>query len=106
MNKARIAGRESNVSPDTFIDYQQIGLLVILDIKLGQNFRRKSRMVAGGHTTKTPSTFTYSSLVSQDLVRTMLTVVALNSLDLHAVDIENSYLTSTYCEKIWTKAVP
>ena len=79
---------------------------MIFDIKLGENFQRKSIMVAGGHTTKTPSPFTYISLVLQDLVRIMLTVVALNSLDLHAADIENSYLTSTYCEKIWTKAVP
>ena len=78
---------------------------MIFDIKLGENFQRKSIMVAGGHTTKTPSPFTYSYVVLQDLVIIMLMVVALNSLDLHAADIENSYLTSTCREKTWTRAV-
>ena len=92
--------QESNDSPDKLISHQEIGLHIIFDIKLGENFRRKSRMVSGGHTTKTPSYVTYSSLVSRDLVRIMLMIVALNDLDLQAADINKTYLTSPCREKI------
>ena len=77
---------------------------MILDIKLGENFRRKARMVAGGHTTKTPSSVTYSSVVSRYLVRIMIMIAALNNLDSQAVDIENSYPIAPCREKIWTRA--
>ena len=33
--------------------YQQIHCHMIFDVKMGENFRRKARMVAGGHRTKT-----------------------------------------------------
>ena len=79
---------------------------MIFDIKLGEIFRRKSRMLAGGHTTKTPSLVTYSSVVSRYLVRFMHLVVALNGLDLKASDIENSYLTAPCLENIWMRAGP
>ena len=67
---------------------------MIFDIKLCENFRRKARMVAGGHTMNTPSSVTYSSVVLQDLVIIMLMIAALNNLDLQAADIENAYLTA------------
>ena len=79
---------------------------MIFDIKLGENFRRKARMVDGGHTTKITSYVTYSSTVSRDLVRIMLMIAALNDLDLQAADIKNAYLTAPCREKIWTRAVP
>ena len=60
MNKVRVAVQESSVSPEKLIGHQEIGLHIIFDIKLGENFRRKARMGAGGHTTKTPSSVTYS----------------------------------------------
>ena len=90
MNKVRISVKESNVSPEKLIAYQEIGLNTIFDIKLGKNFRRKTRMVAGGPTTKTTSLFTYSLMVSLYLVTIMIVVTALNGLDLQATDIENS----------------
>ena len=68
MNKVRVAKRESNVSTYKLIGHQEIGLHMIFDIKLGENFRRKARMVARGHTTKTPSSVTYSSVVLRDSV--------------------------------------
>ena len=77
---------------------------MIFDINLGDNLRRKSRMVAGGHNTKTPSSFTYSSVVSRDLVRIMIMLAALNGLDLQATDITNAYLTGPCREKIWTRS--
>ena len=73
---------------------------------MGENFRQKARMVAGGHTTKTPATLTYSSVVSRDSVRIALTIAALNELEVLSCDIQNAYLTAQCREKIWTQAGP
>ena len=37
--------------------YQEIRYHMIFDIKMGENFRRKARMVADGHRTETPAVF-------------------------------------------------
>ena len=50
---------------------------MIFDIKMGENFRRKARMVAGGHTTYNPEILMYLSVVSRDSVRIALTIAAL-----------------------------
>ena len=77
---------------------------MIFDIKVGDKFRCKARMVAGGHTMKTPRSVTYSSMVSRYLVRIMFMIAALNNLDLQAAEIENAYLTAPCRKKIWTRA--
>ena len=46
------------------IGYQKIDFHMISDVELGENFRRKARVAAGGHTTETPMSLTYSSVVS------------------------------------------
>ena len=79
---------------------------MVFDVKMGEKFRRKARFVAGGHTTETPSTLTYSSVVSRDSVRIILLLAALNGLNIMACDIENAYLTVDCREKIWTIAGP
>lgn len=56
--------------------YQKMLCHMIFDVKIGDNFRRKDRMVAGGHRTATPSALTYSSVVSRDSVRIALTITA------------------------------
>jgi hypothetical protein len=86
--------------------YQRINCHMIFDVKMGENFRRKARMVAGGHVTETPSTLTYSSVVSRDSVRIALTIAALNGLKVLVCDIQNAYLTAPCREKIWTVAGP
>jgi hypothetical protein len=73
--------------------YQEIRCHMIFDIKMGENFRRKARMVADGHRTKTPAALTYSSVVSRDSVRIALTIAALNDLSVLACNIQNAYLT-------------
>ena len=75
---------------------------MIFDVKMGENFRCRARMVAGDHKTLTPPTLTYSSVVSRDSVRIALTLEALNGLKVQAADIQNSYLTSKCQQKIWT----
>ena len=57
-------GGEENIPPG----YTFIKCHVIFDVKLGENFRRKARMVAGGHMTSTPSSIT-SSFISSWLTR-------------------------------------
>ena len=82
--------------------YQQITLHWVFDIKLGENFRRESRLVADGHKTVPPCSITYSSVVSRDSVSICFLIAALNDLDIQAVDIENAYLTAPCREKCWT----
>jgi hypothetical protein len=84
------------------IGYQEVKCHLIFDVKMGENFRRKARFVAGGHTTDVPATLTYASVVSRDSVRIALTIAALNDLQVMACDIQNAYLTADCREKIWT----
>ena len=79
---------------------------MIFDMKLGENFGRKARFVAGGHTTKMPMSLTYSSVVSRDSVHIILLIAALNDLKIMTCNIQNAYLTDDCQEKIWTYAGP
>jgi hypothetical protein len=88
------------------IGYKEVKCHLIFDVKMGENFRRKARFVAGGHTTEVPSALTYASVVSRNSVRIALTIAALNNLKVLACDIQNAYLTADCREKIWTKAGP
>ena len=79
---------------------------MIFDVKLGENFRRKARLVGGGPTKTATSLITYSLFVSRDSVRIDLKILALNDLDILACDIQNAYLTEVCRENIWTRAGP
>ena len=48
-------------------------------------------MVAGGHTTDSPSSITYSSVVFRDSVHIAYLVATLNELDVMSADIGNAY---------------
>ena len=50
----------------------------------------------------TPSSITYSSVVSHDSIHIAFLVAALNDLDVMSADIENAYLNAPNKEKIWT----
>ena len=86
--------------------YQEVGCHMIFDIKMGENFRQKARMVPGGHTTETPDALTYASVVSRASVRIALTIAVLNDLKVLACNIQNAYLITKCREKIWTIAGP
>ena len=79
---------------------------LIFDVKLGENYRRKARLVAGGHKTSVPSSITYASVVSRDSVRICLLLAALNGLNVLACDIKGAYLTAPAREKVVTTAGP
>ena len=57
-------------------------------------------MVAGGYMTESPSSITYSSVVSIDSLKFALTIAALNGLSIFGCDIQNAYLTAPCREKI------
>jgi hypothetical protein len=105
MTKVRVAFKildDGERVPPTF---QQIRCHLVFDLKI-ENFRRKARLVAGGHMTETPATLTYSSVVSRESVRIALTLAALNDLEVKTADIENAYLTAPVSEKVWTVLGP
>ena len=86
--------------------YQQIDFHIIFDIKVGDNFSRKARMVAGGHKTSTPITLTYAYFVSRDSMSIVFLVAALHGLEILASDIHNVYLNVPCREKVFTIAGP
>ena len=100
MKNVRIAFEEYDSDVSTLVGYQKLDCHMIFDVKMGENFRRKARMVAGDHKTATPSSLTYSSVVSRDSVRIALTITTLNDLKVLACDIQNAYLTVPCREKI------
>ena len=87
------------------IGYQRIPCHMIFDIKM-EDFRRKARLVAGGHMTKAPATITYASVVSRETVRIALLMAALNDLNVKVGDVLNAYITAPITEKVWTVLGP
>ena len=67
-----------------------------------EDFRHKSRLVAGGHVTKPTSTITYASVVSRETLVTAFTLAALDGFPVKVADIHNAYITSPITDKIWT----
>ena len=80
-------------------DHQFVKCHMIFYIKM-ENFRRKARLVAGGHMTTTPAAVTYPSFVSRETVRIALTLSALNDLEVQCGDVLNAYITVPVKEKI------
>ena len=74
---------EVNVPPG----YQEIKCHLIFDINMGDNFRQKSRFVAGGHMIDTPAILTYDSVVPRYLVLIALTISDLNIIYIFSWDI-------------------
>jgi hypothetical protein len=75
---------------------------MIFDVKM--DLTRKDRFVAGGHTTDTPASMTYSSVVSRDSVRIAFTYAVLMGMGIWVADIGNAYLNAKCRERIWTVA--
>ena len=86
------------------IGHKQINCHLIYDVKM-EDFRRKTRLVAGGHMTETPKCMAYSSVVGRETVRIALTIAAINYLQVKAGDVINAYVTAPCSEKIWTVLV-
>ena len=77
---------------------------MVFDIKMDGKFTRKARLVADGHTTATPSSITYLSVVSRESVMIEFLLASLNDLYIFACDIGNAYLNVKFREKLWTES--
>jgi len=49
-------------------------------------------LVAGGHTTETLASTTYSSILSQESIQIAFLIATLNGLDVFVADVGNAYL--------------
>jgi len=106
MKNVRDAFEEYDGNISDLVGYKKLDMHVMFDVKMGENFRRKARLVTDGHKTDSPATITYSSVVSRDSARIALTIAALNDLKVLACDILNAYLTAPCWEKFWCTAGP
>lgn len=79
--------------------YQEITCHLVFNLKLKMDFAQKTSCVLNGLKTDTPSSFTYSSVVSRDSVRLAFLLAALNDLDIMSCDIGNAYLNAPCREK-------
>ena len=59
--------------------YKKIRCHMIFDISM-EDFRRRTRLVAGGHITKPPDIIMYAIVASRETIRIELIVAALNDL--------------------------
>jgi hypothetical protein len=106
MKNVRVAFEEFEGDTQGLVGYTEITGHLVFDVKLGENFRRKARYCADGHKTGAPASVTYSTVVSRDSVRILLTVAALNELEVLGADVQNAFLTAPNKEKCWMIAGP
>jgi hypothetical protein len=106
MANVRVAFEECHGDPQSLVGYIQITGHLVFDVKLGENFRRKARYCADGHKTGAPASVTYSTVVSRDSVQILLTIAALNDLNVLGADVKNAFLTAPNKEKCWMVAGP
>ena len=78
--------------------YQKIPCHMVYDVK--HDGRHKSRFVAGGHRTSTPTSSVYSGVVSLQGIRLVTFLAELNEMELWGTDIGNAYLESYTTEKV------
>ena len=67
MANVRIAFKVLDKGEEVPPCFQEIKCHIIFDVKM-EDFRRKARLVAGGHVTEAPATLTYASVVSRESV--------------------------------------
>ena len=73
---------------------------MIFDVKMGENFRRKTQFLADVHKTHTPAAMAYSYVVSRDSVKIALAITVLNNLEKVACDIHNVYFSKAMAAQI------
>ena len=96
MKRIRDALKLYEGNPNELIGYQKITMYFIFGIKMGENFRRKARLVADGHKTEPPASIIHSSVVSQDSVHICLLATALNNLEIGSGNNKNSYFLQLF----------
>ena len=104
MIKNSVDEYDGNTS--NLIGYQKITGHTIFDVKRSKNLCRKDRFVTNGHKTETPNSITYITAVSMYYVIICLTISASNNIHVLADNVNNAYLLSSFCEKVWMRVRP
>ena len=81
------------------MNFQRIRVHFVFAVK--HDGRRKARLVAGGHMTKTPIDSVYSGVVSIRSLRIVIFLAELNDLQLLQADIGNAYLEAKTKEMVY-----
>ena len=105
MTDVKVMFKSLEDGEDIPIGYAYVLCHMIFDVKM-EDFRRKARLVGGGHMTDTPSTMTYASFVSRETVHLNLVISAFNDLKVKFRDGMDAYITATIEEKVWTTIGP
>jgi len=87
--------RDDDVVP---VGYEEIGLHMIFDVKIG-DLQRKARLVANGNTTELPTESTFSTVVTRESVRIFFLLAALNDVEVLSADIQNAYISAPTKER-------
>ena len=105
MTSVRFGFRTLKDGEKVPVGFKFIRCHMIFDVKM-EDFRRKARLVAGGHMTEVHPSITYASVVSRETVRIALTIAALNNLDVKTADIQNAFIKAPCTEKVYTTLGP
>ena len=98
----------SKVLPDgksVPIGLQFVQCHMVFDVKM-EDFRHKTRLVAGGHMTKTLATIKCATIVSTEAVGIAIMIAALNDLEVELGHILSAYVQAPVTEKVWTTLGP
>ena len=85
-------------------DFQFAPLRRIFGIKV--EFRRKARLVIGGHVGNSTGHEVYASTMKSVSARILMTIAAAKDLEVMTGDIDNAYLHAETEEKVYTRAGP
>ena len=97
-----IRHHQASVKPAApLVSYKKSGVHMIFDVKLDKCFTWKAQLVADRHKQDAPNSMTYSFVVSCYSVRIMLTLAALNNLDLQTTNVKNAYLNAKPKERVY-----
>ena len=83
-------------------NYQYAPLRMIFDVKK-EDFRRKARLVAGGHVINSSVFESYSSVVQSKSLRLLQTVALNEGLDIVTTDVGTAFIQAFTNEKIWSR---
>ena len=87
--------------------YQKVPLLWVFDVKPADtdgNYKRKARLVAGGHVTNPQGVNLSSTVVKSESVRAIYLAATLNKQKMLMGDIKNAYVQAYTREKVYGQA--
>ena len=82
--------------------YQYAPLRMIFDVKK-EDFRRKARLVAGGHVVNSSMYESYSSVVQSKSLRLLQTIALNEELNIMTADVGNAFIQAFTNEKIYSR---